>query len=300
LDGGVGTLTVASYNVRAGIGPGDFPVAWWRGVDEPRLLRMGTFLRQQDADLVALQEVALGTVDGVAFDQSALLGQVSGMEHRYAAVHAVALIEPETKRAVGASLWGNAVLSRFPIREAQTFALPTADDDDEVEPPSSDHELRGVRFRDAPPGMREWRCALICEVEIGNQRLHFISTHLAHMGAGQRFSQARRLGQLVAGISGPVILAGDLNAPIESPELAPLRDSLTDSFSAQGTATGDVGRHSCGPYAIDHVLTRGLLPVACRVAREAGDASDHWPVVARLALSAAAAASESPTAEEQA
>jgi endonuclease/exonuclease/phosphatase (EEP) superfamily protein YafD len=32
--------------------------------------------------------------------------------------------------------------------------------------------------------------------------------------------------------------------------------------------------------ALDHLLAAGLTATSCRVVREAGDASDHWPVVA--------------------
>jgi endonuclease/exonuclease/phosphatase (EEP) superfamily protein YafD len=47
---------------------------------------------------------------------------------------------------------------------------------------------------------------------------------------------------------------------------------------------GDPRRASCGDWPIDHVRVRGLDVAACRVAVEAGDASDHWPVVADLVL----------------
>jgi endonuclease/exonuclease/phosphatase family metal-dependent hydrolase len=53
---------------------------------------------------------------------------------------------------------------------------------------------------------------------------------------------------------------------------------------------GDPRRASCGLYRIDHVLSRGLRTVECRVVTEAGDASDHLPVVATLALPAASTA----------
>jgi hypothetical protein len=39
---------------------------------------------------------------------------------------------------------------------------------------------------------------------------------------------------------------------------------------------------SRGGAAIGRVVVRGLTLVSCRVATEAGDVSDHWPVVAVL------------------
>ncbi|HEY0442633.1 MAG TPA: hypothetical protein VGC90_00270, partial [Candidatus Limnocylindrales bacterium] len=55
-----------------------------------------------------------------------------------------------------------------------------------------------------------------------------------------------------------------------------------------GTPPGDRRRASCDSDRIDHVLVRGLDAVACRVVREAGDLSDHWPVIATLRLPARA------------
>jgi endonuclease/exonuclease/phosphatase family metal-dependent hydrolase len=244
---------------------------------------MASVLRELDPDVVALQEVALGSVDGVVVDQPALFGQATGLEYRYGAVSHYQLSEPESGRAIGAMLWGNAVLSRHPIRGSRTHALPVASDDELVEPAGSRSALAGVAYRNAPGGAREPRCALACRIEIGSSTLTFLSTHLTHIGSSQRLRQAERLRGLVEEAHGPVVLAGDLNAPIDAPALHPL-ESLLDAFAAEGVPAGDPRRRSCGPYAIDHVLSRGAEALACRVFTEAGDLSDHWPVVARLAL----------------
>jgi len=89
--------------------------------------------------------------------------------------------------------------------------------------------------------------------------------------------------QAAAALDGPLVLAGDLNAAIHAPALEPLTRSLVDAFTATGTPGDDAARRTCGPSAIDHVLVRGLAPASCRVVREAGDASDHWPVLATFA-----------------
>ena len=77
-----------------------------------------------------------------------------------------------------------------------------------------------------------------------------------------------------------MIVTGDFNAPIEAPELRSLASSFDDAFANVGVEAGDPRRASCGPHRIDHLLTRGLLALDCAVHREAGDASDHLPVVA--------------------
>jgi endonuclease/exonuclease/phosphatase family metal-dependent hydrolase len=236
-----------------------------------------------EPDVVALQEVPLMTVDGVTTDMAGELGRALGLESRYAAVHHLPVIEPETGAVVGAYMWGNAILSRYRILSSRTIGLPVPADDDLVEPDGSGRELAGVRYRDVEPGMREGRCALVCTIDDGSGPVTVLSTHLSYIGSTQRRRQAEEIAESVTALDGPVILLGDLNAPIHAGELAPLRESLIDALLAVGVAPVDERRLSCGDAAIDHVLVRDLAPVSCRVATEAGDASDHWPVVAVLA-----------------
>jgi hypothetical protein len=48
-------IRVASWNIRAAIGPGEpFPPAWWRHVDRARLARISAVIGAIDADVVAL------------------------------------------------------------------------------------------------------------------------------------------------------------------------------------------------------------------------------------------------------
>ncbi|MGH2357238.1 MAG: endonuclease/exonuclease/phosphatase family protein, partial [Candidatus Limnocylindria bacterium] len=130
--------------MRAGIGPGPFPSQWWAHVDEGRLERIGALIASLDADVVALQEVAVLTVDGLLHDNAGTLAARTGMQHRYAATRHFA-IHDASGRLVGSGLFGNALLSRIPIRTARTLALPMATDDASVEPPGADHPLAGVR-----------------------------------------------------------------------------------------------------------------------------------------------------------
>ena len=65
MSGGTPTIRVATWNIRAAIGPGDpFPPAWWRHVDNDRMARIGGIIADLDADLVGLQEVAVLTPNG--------------------------------------------------------------------------------------------------------------------------------------------------------------------------------------------------------------------------------------------
>ena len=142
-------------------------------------------------------------------------------------------------------------------------------------PNDTDHPAAGIRYADAPAGIREPRCLLLASIDgwrIG-------TTHLSHVGSGERLLQAdAAIGAF--GDASPAVLLGDLNAAIDAPELAPL-SSWTDAFAEP---PGDDARISTDDgLRIDHVLARGAsVAVPARVLREAGELSDHDPVVAEI------------------
>jgi endonuclease/exonuclease/phosphatase family metal-dependent hydrolase len=281
------TVRVATWNIRAAIGPGEpFPPAWWRHVRRDRFERIAQQIVELDADVVALQEVALLTPLGELFDQALELGRLTSMHVRYAAVHAFALIEPEDGRAIGAATWGNALLTRAPLEDGFARGLPLGGDDDPVEPSDSGHPLAGVRFSEAPDGSREPRCAVGGRVPGPWGDLAVVTAHLAYAGTEQRRAQANEVARIGDVQGGPLVVTGDFNAAVEAPELRSLAGAFDEAFRAVGVAAGDPRRASCGSLAIDHLFSRGLRAVDCRVVAEAGDASDHLPVVGTFEVTA--------------
>lgn len=278
-----GHLRIVTWNIRAAIGPGEpFPAAWWRHVRRDRLERIAAILVELEADVAMLQEVTIMTPDGDVHDQPAELARLTARHLRYAAGHSFALVEPETGRSIGSAMWGNAILSRRPLERGSAIGLPRAADDDLVEPVGAAHPLAGVQYRDAEPGHREPRCV------VGGRLDGFAiaTTHLTYIGADQRRRQADAARAAVEGAAGTgsFVLTGDLNAGLRAPELAGLRHGLVDAFEAVGIGPDDPSRATCGRQAIDQVLVRGLTVEACRVVVEAGDASDHLPVMVDLSL----------------
>jgi endonuclease/exonuclease/phosphatase family metal-dependent hydrolase len=279
---GPGRLRVVSWNIRAGIGPGEpFPPGWWRHVSEERLAEIAAFLEELRPDVVTLQEVAILNADGRVLDEPALLGELTGLAVRYGATHAYPLLEPETRRAVGSAMWGNAILSRTPLHDAFVLGLPRPGDDDLVEPPDADLPSAGARYGNVEPGHRERRCAVGGRAAVEGGGVDVITTHLTYIGHAQRAAQVEAVADAAA-MSPPVVVTGDFNAPVDAPELAPMVALADDAFTAVGVAAGDDRRRTCGRWSIDHVFVRGLAVESCRVAVEAGDLSDHWPVVADL------------------
>jgi endonuclease/exonuclease/phosphatase family metal-dependent hydrolase len=268
-------LRVVSWNIRAAIGTGPFPDRWWHRIDPDRLRAIGAFLADLDADLVALQEVALVSRDGSLVDNAGDLARQLGMEAHYGAVRTFEVREAAALLGVG--LFGNALLARPHLRGVRCLALPQAPADAFVEPPGLDHPAAGVRYADAPPTLREPRCLLLADLD----GLRLATVHFSHIGSGERLLQAQAAAAALADAPS-ALLIGDLNAAIDAPELAPLAD-WTDGFTAQrgspARVTTDDG------WAIDQVLARGASLHDCRVLREAGDLSDHFPVVVGVAPS---------------
>jgi endonuclease/exonuclease/phosphatase family metal-dependent hydrolase len=234
---------------------------------------------------VALQEVALLNVNGHIRDQATDLGEMTQMEVRFGTAWHFSVPEPHYGEAPsGAGLYGNAILSKLPITASRLIALPRAAESAEIEPAGTPHSLAGLRYTDVDRPLRQPRAMLQATVTWPDGRdLTAISTHFSHIGSGERLLQAGAVAEQLRAVPVGVAL-GDLNAPIESRELEPLRQ-FDDAFDAAGVPAGDERRQSMDePDArIDHILLRGLRATACRVAREAADASDHWPVVADLA-----------------
>lgn len=271
---GATRLRVVTWNIRAAIGPGPFPSRWWRQIDTDRLRAIGVFLSRLDADVIALQEVALLSRDGTLVDNAGDLARQLGMAVRYGATRTFEAREDD--RLVGVGCFGNAILSRHVIGGSRVVALPAAEADAFVEPVGADHAAAGIRYADAPPDIREPRCLLV--VEVGG--LTVGTAHFSHIGSGERLLQARATDAAFADAF-PALLLGDLNAAIEAPELAPLA-AWTDGFAEP---PGDAARVSTDDgWRIDHVLGRGAALSGCRVSRESGKLSDHYPIVCDVAF----------------
>ena len=266
-------LRVVSWNNRAAIGPGPFPDRWWRRIDADRLRAIGVFLSGLEPDVIALQEVALVSRDGDLVDNAGDLARQLLMEVRYGAVRSFEVREDDA--LIGVGCFGNAILSREPIHASRVLALPAAPMDAHVEPPGADHPAAGVRYADAPASIREPRCLLLAEMG----GLTFGTAHFSHVGAGERLLQAEAT-SAAFGDASPALLVGDLNAAIEAPDLGPLA-AWTDGFAEPA---GDPARISTDDgWRIDHVLARDASVSGCRVLRESGELSDHYPVIAEVA-----------------
>jgi endonuclease/exonuclease/phosphatase family metal-dependent hydrolase len=210
-------------------------------------------LGRLEPDVVGLQEVDRGTQRAGGADQAAELARRLGLRY-----HAFGAATPWP----GGGEYGVALLSRLPIAGVRTWPLWVPSDPDVDE------------------GLREPRTLLSATVELPGGAARVFVTHLG-LGARQRAAQARELAAAAdqAAVHGPVAILGDLNAPPDAGELAPL-------FATWRDAHGDLPRRKRGTFPAGADLAHGaitdyvLLPRQARVsdARVVPDvegASDH-------------------------
>ncbi len=268
------TLRVVTWNIRAAIGTGPFPDRWWTRIDADRLRAIGIFLASLDADVIALQEVAVLSRNGELVDNAGDRARMLGMVVWYGAVRTFDVIA--SGAVVGVGAFGNAILSRRSVLSTRTVALPRASMDAMVEPEGADHPAAGIRYADTPDTIREPRCLLMVELD----GLTLGTAHFSHVGSGERLLQSEAT--LAAfGDASPALLIGDLNATVDGAELAPFA-SWADGFAEPA---GDPARISTDDgWRIDQVLSTGASIRGCRVLRESGQLSDHYPLVADLVL----------------
>jgi endonuclease/exonuclease/phosphatase family metal-dependent hydrolase len=256
---------------------------WWRFGGNWRERQDGIVSRLRDLrpDVAGLQEVW----GGAGTTQARVLAGHLGMHAAFAAPSLPPPpVPPRSPDQDGVEV-GVAVLSRWPILGARRHRLPSA-------------------HREEQP------VALLATLDHPAGPLHVMASCVEWEPdyADDQLAQTRALAELLAdpALDGPlpVVLAADLNAPPDSPEVRALTDVMIDTWVAGGGNPAGVTLSSSNPFApvaawrqidqrIDYVLARpGTAGRALAVKRAfCADAavdglhpSDHYAVVADLLL----------------
>ncbi len=172
---------------------------WWKFENwEQRLNAISTTLREVDPDIVLLQEVWGDETDG---NQAERLAADLGYEWTYASATTIDSIE-----------LGNAILSRWPLRQPGSLTLP------------------------ASPALPEGRCAVHTFVDSPHGSLFVTTAHLTWQRNNSvgRQAQVRSIIELIkknATGQWPPILGGDFNADPDSDEIRMLtgRSGMSDT-----------------------------------------------------------------------
>ncbi|MBN9682257.1 endonuclease/exonuclease/phosphatase family protein [Corallococcus sp. NCSPR001] len=266
-----GTLACASGPVRPTLSSGTTPVAAAPARD-PGALRVMTFniqsglkgleqvaevIRQEGPDVVALQEVDVGSTRAHGEDQVERLSALTGLKYR---------AHFGTTRLYGGA-YGIALLSRHPFQSLAQYPLPT-------------------------PKGAEPRTLAHAVLDVDGREVSVYATHLIRrpFNGAARVRQSVFISRLLAKDPRPRLLMGDLNDDPDSRPVRLLRRQLQDV--ARVTRSDGTGTYPMPLFLkslrIDYVMACGAFtPVSTRVLRVG--VSDHYPVVADLKLQPAEA-----------
>jgi endonuclease/exonuclease/phosphatase family metal-dependent hydrolase len=242
------TVRLLTYNVHTCIG--------MDGRLSPR--RIARVIAQCDPDIVALQECDVRRLRTDGRDQVREIAEDLAMEFHF--FPAVRTVEEE---------YGDAILSRHPMRLVRAAGLPGIPDRPHLEP----------------------RGALWVEVEVDGRNIQVINTHLG-LSNRERLAQVEALlgdewlGKALS--RGPCILCGDFNAIPGSPPYRRLLSRMRDAQLARNGHRPLRTWFSHYPIGrIDHVfVTDSLEVVNIEVPRTQliRTASDHLPLIAEIRL----------------
>jgi endonuclease/exonuclease/phosphatase family metal-dependent hydrolase len=197
-------------------------------------------IEEQDPDIIALQEISRGWLISGGVDMLSWLSQRLEM--------------PYVSNPTADDLWGNAILSKYPIINYSNYTLP-------------------------PDDLVLERGFTAVTIDLGNSDLQVIATHFHHIEEDSAIRQQQAPIILAyANNAAATVILGDLNARPNSPEMemfeqAGLRDTLSDQPQAFTYHTADLyERIDYIWLSADLVLLESYVPFS--------QASDHLAVVA--------------------
>lgn len=205
-------------------------------------------IESEGAEVIALQEVSRGWVIDTSADMVTWLSQRLNL--------------PYVWGPTADALWGNAILSRYPIAQVQLRPMP------------NNALIRPARgFIDAT-------------LDIGGQPLRVLVTHLHHVDMAGLLRAPQVQALLEAWAQQPyTIVLGDLNALPDSGEMQLLREAgLLDAFTSSGAdSTGFTFRSGGLDRRIDYIYHSPDL-IASNLNINPSQASDHVALAVTLSV----------------
>ncbi len=207
-------------------------------------------IKKYGADVCGLNEVrGEGPLDGYT-DQTEAIG--NGLNfYRYFG---------EAIKVGGTSPYGNAIVSRYLFKSAETVLIP-------------DPIIKTEKVN------YESRCIIKAVAEIEGKEVCFLVCHMG-LANGERKNAVKSVCKLLDEIDIPVVLMGDFNAKPDDKVFEPLYSRLNDTdkiAESKGVATFP----SYAPeIKIDYIFYRGLECVSVKTVEEIY--SDHYPIIAEF------------------
>lgn len=291
------TLRLLIWNIAWGYGPGSAGPAPKKPAEhfESTIAAMGTVVRESGADIVLLQEIDFDATRSYHQNQARAIAKAAGLPYLAEAVSWRANWVPypywPPADHFGRLSSGGAILSRFPLSDHQVELLPKPER-------NALHYNLFYLFRYAQQAK--------AATPFGEVQL--LNLHLEAFDGVNRARQARMLAEgLRAQLPALAVLAGDLNAvPPEAPVQAGFVDQPTANFLGDETllmlrsigglrdavSTRDYRLTPSAHYTfpstepsrtLDHALVgTGFEVREARVYQEAGELSDHLPLLITL------------------
>jgi endonuclease/exonuclease/phosphatase family metal-dependent hydrolase len=212
--------------------------------------RIADLINQEQADLVGLQEVDVGTTRVSGRNLIAELAQKTGMNYVFS-----------NNLSFQGGQYGNGILSRFPIKFRDHRLLPQV----------GNSEQRG------------WLKAI---VDIHGNDLSFWVTHLDSRATNvERMVCATNFNNWLAQETAPVVFVGDFNDTPNSPVYALMTSKWQDSYTQVGQGNGYTIPSDSPSHRIDYIWTaNGKSPRAVNAWVPDSQASDHRPVVTEMQI----------------
>lgn len=226
-------IKVVTYNIRT-----------CKGMDgKVDLPRVAMVLKSLDADIIALQEVDMGNPRTWLVKQANVLARLLDMGCVYGEA---------SRYRIGS--FGNAVLSRFPIKGYINHQLPA---------PNPQRSMQEVHL------------------DVNGQMIRVFNTHL-ELNRDLRLTQIRDfIVPLIQSSSAPAIFAGDFNETPDDPGVKFLTDCFTDSFVVNSGLLDNTFTSYNPAERIDFIfLNDGFQALDYRI--QFADASDHLPVFSKI------------------
>ena len=292
------SLTVVSWNIHYGGGP---TLERGRGQTRAEVVKyldeIAAYIRDWDADIVALQEVDREAIRSYDIDQLRWLQEATGLEHAAWTPTWDARWVPHPglspSKQIGRVLSGQVVLSRFPLEGDEHIRLPQPESNDAIYNRFYLHRhLTDVTAAISP-----------------DIRLQIVNAHLEAFDATNRLAHAGIAAQRLQSSSAYALLLGDMNC---TPPEATLRSAFPDEPETDMSQDNTIGMLRDIPgmtevvptavYAADekpwftfpaHKPNRrldyifhgtGLKLVSAEVPAMSEPPSDHLPVIARFEL----------------
>jgi endonuclease/exonuclease/phosphatase family metal-dependent hydrolase len=292
-------LKIVSYNIAFGQGIKDSPLDWRdEAHTREKLAEVGAVIRRLDPDILFLQEVDLDSNRSHRINEADYLVTQGSFPFSACAVvwdkNYVPFPFWPPQFHIGEIKTANCILSKYPMSNHQRIIF---------DKPESNPFWYNWGYLD--------RGAQKAEIRIGTKTLHVVNLHLEAYEEEAREKQARLLLKWVDGVKGPLVLGGDFNAiPTgakkidgfhDEPEISYKTDTtleiikkgLGDFTEALPSSHCEIHERSCLTFRsdmpmrqLDHLFaTRGAQFVTGNTDLDAGEASDHLPVVGMLEFS---------------